>query len=285
MKSNGILDIEALSELTNLRTINLSFNLLLDMTPLSGLDRLIEVDLSMNYLGTFPDTWASKGLVKIDLWANDFDDLSSLLVLKKLESLDVSRNPLNWLKVNTVIAELKSQGVNVTSRPVSKVRRGPAERDRLVQKRQLANKRYLSAHSVPSGDIPRLDAEVLDWEVLPPGFWRENEYKEMLKSTLSDDEFDLFYDRLNFIEGYNPLDIYQSLLGYRGYPYYVFLFENHAIAECPMYGNALYVLEGSEDWASVFSLSKRQIIREYGERIKKIRHSYTWKYRLVRYLN
>lgn len=124
----------------------------------------------------------------------------------------------------------------------------------------------------------------LEWEVLPPGFWRDQSQVEKLKSRLGEDKAKMFIERLEYIESLGPLERYegQSYLGNR--LYYVFVFKNSVLAECPLFGNAAYLLKGDKmaSWQDTFIKSKRTAL---GEGATRILHIGDWKKRLVEAYN
>ena len=126
----------------------------------------------------------------------------------------------------------------------------------------------------------------MDWEVLPPGWWRDStRVKEIRAGFRTQREADTFLGRLEYVDGFGPLETYESKFANSGYKYYIFIFRNHAVAECPEYGNAVYILRGTSDWKSVFSRSRQELRADDSGRIDWIRHTTTWKERLAQYLN
>ena len=68
------------------------------------------------------------------------------------------------------------------------------------------------------------------------------------------------------------------------HPYWVFVFAHHVVAECPLEGNALYVIDGTEDWRNLLSRSKQNLRTVAAERIHRIVHTGDWKAKLRRVL-
>jgi len=68
------------------------------------------------------------------------------------------------------------------------------------------------------------------------------------------------------------------------YPYYVFIFKHHVVAECPLEGNAIYVIEGTEDWQSLLNRSKRNLLAAVPNRVSRVLHTGAWQNRLSRLL-
>ena len=136
-------------------------------------------------------------------------------------------------------------------------------------------------------DVPnKEDIEFVDWEILPPGWWNDESQANKIRSNFgSSEEFNEFIDRLKFVDGFNPRQTYTGKFGDQGYKYYIFVFDRHVVAECPQYGNAVYVLKGTDNWQSIFSRSRQELRANYNDRMIWIRHTKTWKQRLKPYLN
>lgn len=126
----------------------------------------------------------------------------------------------------------------------------------------------------------------LNWEVLPLGWWREARVWSDVKSKLQNrDHSELFLERLQFIDSHSPKGVFKSRFKNRGYQYYVFLFENHVVAECPTYGNAAYVVSNSEDWRELLSRSRQELRTLVNKSVIRIPHAGEWKRKLLKYLN
>ena len=109
---------------------------------------------------------------------------------------------------------------------------------------------------------------------------------KMIQSEFSNPkEYRDFIDRLEFADSHKPLSIYTSKFDNQGDSYYIFVYTNNVVAECPQYGNAAYVLKGKTGWQSVFTKSRQELRKNYKDRIVWIRHTTTWKQRLSKYLN
>jgi hypothetical protein len=98
-------------------------------------------------------------------------------------------------------------------------------------------------------------AEYIPWRILPPGehpFPHILKYCEFIKQSKS--TLRIATERLELINSLNPSKIYRGLDEFNGY--FVFYFEDSAIAilDCPIVGNAVYVIKG--DWKTLSSLSK-----------------------------
>jgi hypothetical protein len=130
------------------------------------------------------------------------------------------------------------------------------------------------------------DAKEVDWEVLPPGWWRDStRVKEIRAGFRTKREADTFIGRLEYVDGFGPLETWESKFAKSGYKYYIFVFRNHAVAECPQYGNAAYVLTGASGWKSVFSKSRQELRADPSNNVTRVRHTTNWKARLAEYLN
>ena len=92
-------------------------------------------------------------------------------------------------------------------------------------------------------------------------------------------------ERPEFVDSYGPINTYKTKFSEQGHQYYVFLFRNHVVAEFPQYGNAVYVLDGTDGWEDIFKKSRQELRKNFSHRITWIRHTKTWKERLGKYLN
>lgn len=112
---------------------------------------------------------------------------------------------------------------------------------------------------------------LLDWEVLPPGWWSNSRRGRRLHSrTRRFEKIDP--ERIEVINSLGPIAWYEGRsLGIRHY--FVATFPRVAIADSPDWGNALYYYTGEADWRSVFRRSKRDAL-SLGAR--RILHSSNW---------
>lgn len=124
----------------------------------------------------------------------------------------------------------------------------------------------------------------LKWEVLPPGWWSDKTQVQRIEERLGTSKTQLFVERLKYVESLNPLERYigESYLGNR--LYYVFVFKNYVLAECPMFGNAVYLLNEDKmnSWKEIFALIKKEALKKGAVRIL---HLGNWKKRLAKLLS
>ena len=126
----------------------------------------------------------------------------------------------------------------------------------------------------------------LNWEILPPGWWRDQKIVSLMRSSSrGEGDGDHLVERLQYVDSFNPTSVYRSKFGELGYQYYIFVFKRYAVAECPDYGNAIYVLDGVSDWKAVFRHSRGDVRRFYRNRIIRIYHTDNWKGRLARIIS
>ena len=59
-----------------------------------------------------------------------------------------------------------------------------------------------------------------------------------------------------------------------------FVFKRNVILECPVYGNAAYILEGTDGWHKAFKLSRRELLSQYGGWVPRVIHTGDWNGRL-----
>ena len=123
----------------------------------------------------------------------------------------------------------------------------------------------------------------LNWEVLPVGWWSDREKIREIKEKLGSREGELLIERLKYIESLNPLESYEgkALLGNR--LYYAFVFKGNVLAECPLFGNAIYLLgeDKKNSWQEIFAKTKREALKD----AVRILHRGNWKEKLKKFLS
>jgi tetratricopeptide (TPR) repeat protein len=132
---------------------------------------------------------------------------------------------------------------------------------------------------------PQGDWSLLDWEILPQdvsgslvGSGNGYEHGVGLFDRvpgLSKERT----ERLNFILGLGPREVLKGKEGFLS-QYVAFTFESHVVCEHGDYGNAIYLLTGTEDWGFIFKNPKKDARRMAGGRLKRIIHKGDWKIRL-----
>ncbi|MQF48753.1 tetratricopeptide repeat protein [SAR202 cluster bacterium AC-647-N09_OGT_505m] len=123
----------------------------------------------------------------------------------------------------------------------------------------------------------------LDWDILPLGWWRSPGHRQQLESQFRDKEqAQLFLERLEYLDTFNPKQVYRSRFENQASVYYAYVFAESVVAENPLEGNAIYVIRGLESWQSLLKLSKEDLRQRYSSRVKRIVHRGDWKARLQR---
>jgi hypothetical protein len=121
---------------------------------------------------------------------------------------------------------------------------------------------------------PFKKAKVINWEILPPGWWNDKKYifnieSDTPESTLKSN----IIERLKFIDSLSPHEWFQgkNYLGRRSY--YVAVFQSCVIAESSQYGNAAYVVYDTSKWQSVLNRTKRQVLQFSPGIVSRVPHT------------
>ncbi|GEM_PF-3003667 len=127
---------------------------------------------------------------------------------------------------------------------------------------------------------PTVVARPLRWEVLPPGWWRRHfglTKSESRSQELGHDDV----ERLRFIDSLQPKEWYagEDYLGRRSY--YVAVFSNCVVAESATYGNAVYIVFDMQNWRTILSHTKRQVLDLDDCVVSRIPHILDWRSKLV----
>ena len=107
VNSNTVVDISALSELTQLTSLSLNNNIISDVSALSGLIQLTWLSLDNN---TISDISALSGLTQLTLlylYNNNFSDVSSLAGMTQLEHLSLGSNNISDISSLTSMTRLR----------------------------------------------------------------------------------------------------------------------------------------------------------------------------------
>ncbi len=129
--------------------------------------------------------------------------------------------------------------------------------------------------SLTSTSLPPI--EKLPWMLLPPsdnatGILVAHFRKLEKKIRWTGKIFDV--SRLKRIEQLRPSRRYVGEDGFEGYIAYCFYRTKRVVLECPIYGNATYVL--TDDWQTISKLSKWEARHEHSNQVIVIRHNETW---------
>ena len=138
----------------------------------------------------------------------------------------------------------------------------------------------INSPSEPNEASPGMDVMQLHWEILPIGWWDDPKYDDQISGALTQGGRKLIIDRLKFINTLVPKKCYVGSNGFGERRYYVFVFPSHVVAECPLEGNAIYVLAGIEDWKNILRQSKTMVRKNESDRLKVIKHRGEWQERL-----
>jgi hypothetical protein len=156
------------------------------------------------------------------------------------------------------------------------------------RRQELSNRRQAftpvtSKRGRPIGGMNKAaNPKQLDWPILPIGWWTIPKYKLLAtRGTQDRQSGQLVIDRLIFLDSLNPKERYIGQDRFGSDPYWVFVFEEHVVAECPMEGNAIYVVHGTHDWKTLLNRSKRALRAAAANRYKRIVHRGDWKTRIT----
>jgi hypothetical protein len=113
------------------------------------------------------------------------------------------------------------------------------------------------------------------WRILPPGEWTVDSvvshYAELQRAN-PHVRFDL--DRLRRVFSLSPLSLYVGIDEFEGYIVFVFSQTKNVLLECPVYGNAIYLIR--EDWESLSRLSKGELLARFPGQALRIVHTGDW---------
>ena len=137
-------------------------------------------------------------------------------------------------------------------------------------------KRLVTAAAPEESKIP---VESLKFELLPPGTWSISDViahyrreKERLHEGSGGQIIDTM--RLISMSALRPEKCYVGSEQWLGYVVFEFTETDKVVLECPIEGNATYVLSG--DWKSMVGHSKQYLRENYPDRCTKVVHKGDW---------
>ena len=101
-----IKDISALSSLTNLTKLNLSYNQISDISSLSGLTNLTDLNLCYNQISNVSALSSLTNLTDLDLSYNQISNVSALSSLTNLTGLDLYNNQISDISALSSLTNL-----------------------------------------------------------------------------------------------------------------------------------------------------------------------------------
>lgn len=121
------------------------------------------------------------------------------------------------------------------------------------------------------------------WQILPPGeytFDRIIGHYQHLRSL--DNEIIIDKQRLELIYSLKPSELYIGSDEFKRYVVFYFDQACKAVLECPIFGNAIYVIDGG--WKYLSQLTKAELM-DYPDEVQRITHKGDWFSRLKKILD
>lgn len=225
------------------------------------------------YRNKYRDTYSFSFRLNLDRkqYSNFAKELP-FLVNQAIEKMEIAVQKQKKLQlVNLSLADYEKRARNIFEKEIDQKSNGGVARrhQKIVALRSRKKKIFTKSLE----DIP---VKKLPWEFFPKGQWTvEQIVKEFGKYVSQNERVDesriwKVYDNLN------PSDCYISQDGFNRYIAFCFDWTEKVVLECPIYGNAIYVVKG--DWKEITKLHKWQASRL--SQVTVIRHSDTWFSRL-----
>lgn len=124
--------------------------------------------------------------------------------------------------------------------------------------------------------IQDITVKKLPWKFFPEGQWTVEQIVKEFEKFISHDEVVDESRIWKIYDNLNPTECYVSQEGFNRYIAFCFEWANKVVLECPIYGNAIYVIKG--DWKEITKLHKWQA--KLSHQVTVIRHNDTWFNRL-----
>jgi hypothetical protein len=141
---------------------------------------------------------------------------------------------------------------------------------------------HVSNFHQDKGDVRsvQIPTQRLPFVLLPPGTWNIQHVVGHYRN-LSDDvngggfrSRSIEWTRLKQIESLRPLRCHVGRDSWLGYVVFEFASFKRVVLECPIEGNATYVLSG--DWKRMVSYTKGELRERFARRYEKVVHKGDW---------
>ena len=112
------------------------------------------------------------------------------------------------------------------------------------------------------------------FEIFPPGRWDSKGFTQHYKELVRQGKFqetEVQWERIREIENLKPVTRRKGKLKWNGYVVYEFAYTDNVVLECPVEGNAVYILKGNQ-WKRLIQLTKGEIRDKHKTSYKKVVH-------------
>jgi hypothetical protein len=137
---------------------------------------------------------------------------------------------------------------------------------------------FRSCHT-PDKQPSKMSTHWLPFTLLPPGTWDIRQVVEHYRKAAHDfptgfQGRDIDMARLEKIKSLNPVRCYIGKESWHGYVVFEFKNSQRVVLECPIEGNATYILSGN--WKAMVYHTKAELRQEYANRYTKVVHKGAW---------
>lgn len=139
--------------------------------------------------------------------------------------------------------------------------------------------------NLPDTPQNKLEIEKIHWKLLPQGEWLFTELQNHFSRLSSTKKWrNKPFDEARLLKIEKNLKPNKCFVGkdeFDGYVVYCFNWTQNVILECPIYGNAIYIIKrGNSSWQEIAKATKWEARTKYSHQVKIINHNKTWLERL-----
>ncbi len=158
------------------------------------------------------------------------------------------------------------------------------EKGTLLLKKDL-RKPSFAKENITNTPQNKLEIEKIHWKLLPQGEWLFTELQNHFRRLSSTKKWrNKPFDEARLLKIEKNLKPNKCFVGkdeFDGYVVYCFNWTQNVILECPIYGNAIYIIKrGNSSWQEIAKATKWEARTKYSHQVKIINHSKTWLERL-----
>lgn len=124
----------------------------------------------------------------------------------------------------------------------------------------------------PASVLPSVKQIHVDFEILPPGEYqleRIEQHFERFAATNSGKS--ILTERIRELHKLKPMACYVGKAGWYGYIAFEFSYSENVILECPIDGNAMFVLP-SRCWENLARIPRRELVADHEGEVLRFKH-------------
>lgn len=146
--------------------------------------------------------------------------------------------------------------------------------ERVTNLEEISFDKPENAVSETDNDASSINIDDVPWRILPPGEHPFPHLLENLEYLRHHRNRSIIEERIGLINSLKPTNMFCGVDHFRGYIIFYFEEARVAVLDCPIFGNAVYVISGN--WQFLSRLSKKELLDQYADNVTRVVHRGDW---------